>query len=142
MARAIGKDNEKIYASASAMIGVVTKSNASENLVYGGQVLERAWLTATKLDLSVQPATGALFLAEGAAAENSTSFSAEQRADLLAVRNTVYGVLGVDPVKEYVAVLFRIGHGGEPTARGRASARCVPRGVFHESGTGVAADGR
>lgn len=130
MAGAIGGDNEKIYNTASAIIAVVAKGSAPEHLVRGGSALERAWLTATKLGLSVQPMAGALFLAEGATAGNRGSFSDEERADLEATRRTFYGTFGVDSAKEHIVLAFRVGRGGEPSAR---AARFPLDAFFEES---------
>ncbi len=117
MSKVVGNDNEKIYNTASAMFGIVAKNNTPFDLVMAGRIFEHIWLTATKLGLSLQPTTGALFLAEGIRGENRDSFSISQQRELLAARESVYDTLEVHAENEYVVVLFRVGRGGEPSAR-------------------------
>jgi len=117
VAKQVGRDNEETYKTASAMVAVVIKEPMPRNLVLAGNVLEHAWLTATKLGLSVQPSTGALFLAEGIPHENWHSFSAKHRDALLGARQAIYEAFGVDPHKEHIAVIFRVGHAEPPSAQ-------------------------
>ncbi len=116
VAKKVGADNEATYKTASAMIGIVVKNSEPRNLVEAGRVLERAWLTATALGLSVQPSTGVLFLAEGIEAENRERFSRGQRKSLEGARRTIYEVLGVRYNEEHIAVLFRVGRSEPPSA--------------------------
>jgi nitroreductase len=117
LSRVVRKDNEKIYNTASAMIGIVAKDNSPKSLVLAGRTFERLWLTATKLGLSIQPTTGALFLAESVSGENRENFLKDQQSAILNSRSSIYETLGVEEKKEHVVVLFRIGRGGDPSAR-------------------------
>lgn len=117
VAKVVGKDNEETYKTAPAMIGIIVKEPTPHNLVLAGEVLEHVWLTATQLGLSVQPSTGALFLAEGIPHENGNSFSRGQRNALTGAKKAIYETLGIDHHKEHVAVLFRVGRSDPPTAR-------------------------
>ena len=117
VAKKVGADNAATYKTASAMIGVIVKDSSPRNLVLAGQVFERAWLTATKLGLSVQPSTGALFLAEGSEEGNKDRFSESERKSLAHARETIYATLGVRPGTEHAAVLFRVGRSEPPSAR-------------------------
>jgi hypothetical protein len=117
VAKQVGKDNEETYKTASAMIGIIIKDPMPRNLILAGKVLEHAWLTATKLGLSVQPSTGALFLAEGIPHENWGKFSESQRTALLDAKKAVYEAFNVDHHKEHIAVVFRVGHAEPPSAR-------------------------
>lgn len=117
VAKQVGKDNEDTYKTASAMFAVVMKDPEPKNLLRAGKVLEHAWLTATKLGLSVQPSTGALFLAEGIPHENWNSFSESQRNALLNARTTIYDIFNIDKHKEHIAVMFRVGRAEPPSAQ-------------------------
>ena len=116
-ARTIGKENEAIYATASAMIAIVAKGKSPSQLVLCGRALERVWLSATRLGLSVQPATGALFLAESVMGAQRESFSTAQQRELLGARRVIYETLKIQEGEEHIAVLIRIGRGGDPSAR-------------------------
>ncbi len=117
VAKQVGNDNEATYKSASAMLAVIVKDSAPANSVIAGQAFERAWLTATKLGLSVQPSTGALFLAEGIPHENGEKFSGGQRENLLNAKKAIYEAFDIDHHKEHIAVVFRIGHSDPPSAQ-------------------------
>jgi hypothetical protein len=117
VAKAIGRDNATTYATASAMLAIVIKDPMPYNLVLAGQVLEHAWLTATKLGLCAQPSTGVLFLAEGVPHENWANFSEKQRETLLGAKTEIYQTLGVDHHKEHVAVILRVGRSEPPSAQ-------------------------
>lgn len=117
VAKVVGKDNEAAYKTASAMVAIIVRDPMPRSLVLAGEAFEHAWLAATKLGLSVQPCTGALFLAEGIPHENWGSFSAAQRDALLAAKKTMYETIGVDHHKEHVAVMFRVGRAEPPSAQ-------------------------
>jgi len=117
VAKVVGKDNEAAYKTASAMVAIIVRDPMPRNLVLAGEAFEYAWLMATNLGLSVQPCTGALFLAEGIPHENWDKFSAAQRDTLLAAKKTIYETIGVDHHKEHVAVVFRVGRAEPPSAQ-------------------------
>ena len=117
ISRLVKNDNEKIYNTASAVIGILAKNNTPLELIRAGRVLENIWLTAVRLKLSVQPMAGALFLAESAQEGDTDSFSSLQKSKLGGIRSAVYDTLAADHAGEHVAIMIRIGHGGEPSAR-------------------------
>ena len=61
MAKLIAKDGAKIYSSAGAMGAIVVRDESDEAFVSAGRLMERIWLTATNLGLSLQLMTGVLF---------------------------------------------------------------------------------
>ncbi len=58
----VGKQNTDLYAASSAMGIVISDDDSPESYIKVGRIVQRMWLTATKLELSIQPITGALFL--------------------------------------------------------------------------------
>ena len=113
----VAEANEKTYSTASAMIAIVVATSSPRDLIAAGRAAERVWLSATARGLSVQPSTGALFLAEGAKAGNAEHFSAAQRKLLAKTRSTIYAAFGLDQKNEHVAMLLRVGHAEPPSAR-------------------------
>jgi hypothetical protein len=116
MPQMIAKENAAIYGSASIMVGLVMKNESSADLIAAGRLLERLWLTVTKLNLSLQPTTGALFLAKTMKEDGAENFSKSEQVWLREASVTVRNVLGIAN-DEDTAMLVRIGHGGDPSGR-------------------------
>ncbi len=111
----VAKDNAKVYASSAAMGAIIIPSATPQNFVEAGRLMERVWLTATKLGLSIQPTTGVLFLMQNILAEETKNFSSDQVNMLKEAYQEVQELLSL--TDGTVAMLFRIGRGGLPTAR-------------------------
>jgi len=110
------KRNAKKYASSSGIGALILTSSEDTEYLNAGRAFQRLWLTATKLGLSIQPITAipylAMFLSDG---DNATVFSEEHRACIMDEYRTITDIFAVTP-KQHVAMLFRIGFGGEPSA--------------------------
>lgn len=114
LARAIAKDNAKIYASAGA-IGIIVIRDDDQAFLTAGRAMERIWLTATRLGLSLQLITGILFFAQKLKAGETKEFSDKHIAMIRMAHEKVASIFGVkDGV---IALLFRVGQDGEPSAR-------------------------
>ena len=62
LSKSIWRQNGTQYASAAAIAIITVGGNAEEDFVRAGRIIQRFWLTGTKLGLSLQPMTGILFL--------------------------------------------------------------------------------
>ena len=83
------------------------------------------WLEATKLGLAVQPVTGLLFLAQRIGQEDSNSVFTNKQIKLIAESySELKQIFGLDG--EVIAMMFRIGHAKEPSAR---SSRMKPEDI-------------
>lgn len=114
LSKSVANQNAKVYASASA-IGLITIPNDSnKNFVVAGRLLERMWLQATKLGLSVQPVTGVLYLWQRMMAGDTNQFSQDQIQLLKNAYDTINSTFGAS--SGTMAITFRIGYGGDPSA--------------------------
>ena len=111
----IAKQNAKVYASASAMGTVIMPSNSAQDFLLAGRLMQRIWLTATKLGLNLQPLTGILFLMQKIEGDGAKELTETQRSFVQKQYQQIQRNFGA--ADENVAMLFRIGDGGKPTAR-------------------------
>lgn len=111
----IVKQNAKIYASCSAIGAIVIPSNSAEDFVLAGRLLQRVWLTVTKMGLSLQPLTGILFLMQRIMVNEANQLSASHQDFIKEQYHQIRDSFGV--ADEIIATMFRIGDGGLPTVR-------------------------
>ena len=87
--------------------------------------MQRIWLQATKMGLSIQPVTGVIFFMQRIIAGETQEFSSkhiELVKNAYAIITEIFGL-----TKGTIAMLFRIGYGGLPSAR---SLRSAPSVIF------------
>lgn len=124
LSKFIAGENVKIYTASSAFGAILVPNTASRAYVDAGRLFERVWLTAALRDLSVQPFTGLLFLSQYV---KDGGARLEEKHKML-IRTSYESVIQeVNPAldhgvnssrsEETVALLFRIGNGGVPSAR-------------------------
>ena len=111
----IVKQNAKVYASGAAFGAVVMPSNSAEDFVLAGMLFQRMWLTITKMGLSLQPLTGILFLMQRIIAREAAELSTSHQRFIQDQYEQIKKSFGV--TNETIAMMFRIGDGGKPTAR-------------------------
>lgn len=110
----IAKDNATVYASASA-IGAVLVANNDERFLDAGRIMERLWLTSAASGLSFHLMTGVLFMHQSIAAGEITVLKEDEKALVEGAYNRIAEL--VQPQDLVIALLFRIGKGGQPSAR-------------------------
>ncbi len=109
------KGNAKLYAASSAFAVVLVKGNTPRDFVIGGRLMQRVWLKATKMGISIQPVTGVIFFMQRILGGEARDFSSEQVNLIKDAYNIIADIFGVG--KGTIPMLLRIGDGGEPTAR-------------------------
>lgn len=114
-ARLAAKGNAGIYSSGSALGVVVMKGNGAVDFINAGRIMQRTWLNATKLGLSLQPVTGILFLMQRVLANSVQDLDSRHLEILNKSFNKIKNEF--DITSETMAMLFRIGYGGSPSAR-------------------------
>ena len=114
LSEAIGKGNAKVYAASSAMGAVVTEGDTPKDFIIAGRTMQRVWLKATEMGLSVQPLTGVLFFMQQISAGHTKEFSQHHISLIKNAYGKIYETFGIK--NKMIAMMFRIGDGGEPTA--------------------------
>lgn len=119
ISRLIASQSAKGYASSSA-IGIITMpDDANESYVKAGRAFERLWLTAARLDVSLQPVTALAYLAERVAAGDAAELSQNHAEKIITAKNRILGLFG-EP-SGVIAMMFRMGYANAPSARSRKS---------------------
>ncbi len=109
----IYEENAKTISSAG-LIGVIAVKDNDQDFIEAGKMVENIWLRAAKLGLGFQLITGVLFLWQQANLGNAAHFSALDRE----IIDRAYDRLreSFKTTNGILAVAFRIGHSGPPTA--------------------------
>ena len=114
VAKFVASQNAKIYGSAAAMCIITVSKNAPEHYIATGRLMERIWLAANGAELSAHPITGILYLYQRIATGDHSLSSQHVRivTDAYhAIQSHIRGDTGT------IAMLLRIGYGGQPSAR-------------------------
>jgi molybdopterin/thiamine biosynthesis adenylyltransferase/nitroreductase len=113
-----GQGLEKLTHSAlvaSSAVGLLTVARDSiRERFLAGRALERVWLAATRLGLSLQPHTAPIFLFARALGAGSSEFDAETIGELLALQARLRGVFEARGAEVF---LFRLFASSKPLAR-------------------------
>lgn len=111
----ISKDNGDKYARSGTIAAVTMKGSSPKDYVLLGQSVEKMWLTATSLGLSVHPCNGTLYLREHIHDNGSTQFT-KKHASL--IQNAYNSIINIFEVQEGgISFIVRIGKAESPTAR-------------------------
>lgn len=111
----VAATTKKLYASSGAIGLLSIPSNSDADFVVGGRILQRMWLTATQLGLSLQPVAGTVYLGQRVLAGDTEKFSAKQVELIQQSYETIKDIFGV--TKETMLMIFRIGYSKPPSAR-------------------------
>ena len=114
MAKFIAKENSKSYSSGAAM-GVITVPDRDEAFIGVGRLMQRIWLEATAMGLSMHLITGVIYLIQRVIVGEDKDFSAKHVSILKKAYGDIKDSFGVKD--ETIAMLFRIGDGGKPSGR-------------------------
>jgi hypothetical protein len=108
---------------AASAVGLITSANDSiRDRFVAGRALQRVWLTATRLGLSLQPHTASIFLFARALGGGQADFDAETMGELLGLQARLRGTFRAQGTELF---LFRLFPGCEPLARSlRRSITC------------------
>jgi hypothetical protein len=100
---------------AASAVGLITADRDSiETRFAAGRALERAWLTATRLGLSVQPHTASIFLFARALGGGEADFEADTMGELLGLQARLRGAFKTGGHELF---LFRLFPGCDPLGR-------------------------
>jgi len=112
-ARLIANDNAKIYSSGAGIVAIII-SNKDEDFLLAGRVMERIWLKATQIGLSVHPITGILYFWQ-AIQNNMIDFFSQEHIEM--VNNAYEKIKKIFNVNEnIIALTLRIGPSADPSA--------------------------
>lgn len=112
----VGNQNAAVNSLTGGFGAITIPNNSRENFVLAGRTLQRIWLTATGLNLSMQPLTGILFFMHKVIAGETDKFTP---IHVKIIKEAYKDIENAFDIKnnEVVSFMFRIGYGGKPSAR-------------------------
>lgn len=125
VSRMIAKENAEKYANSGALAVVVAKGNRYEDFINAGRTIERVWLKATELGLSVHPCTGVIYFTERIKGGNADVFSQNHLEIVKTAYTDIERIFNVEG--KTIPMLFRVGYADAPSAR---SLRMKPNILF------------
>ena len=115
LARAIAAKNASLYATAPCICVFSSASADARAYIAVGMALERFWLAATALGISVQPLAGIVLLAERLRSGDYATLSREHCAMIEAAATDIASASG--NVHSHILFVARIGRAPAPIAR-------------------------
>ena len=115
LSKAIPKQSSALYTASSAFGAICIRDISDRSFIEGGRALQRVWLTATKLGLSLQPVTALPYLMQRIESRDTRSLSHEHISLIQKAYSYIHTAF-VLKGEEKIALLFRIGYGDKPTA--------------------------
>ena len=106
----------RVYAQAGAIALLSTSGRGREHFVRAGEALERVWLTATRLDIAVQPMAGITLLVLRLLLGAGEGLSSAQRRRLEVLHGRLRGLFPVLS-SDTPILLLRLGRAAPPSAR-------------------------
>ena len=106
----------KLLKSSSAYAIIKINDNQPETYVNGGQMMERFWITANKLGLSVQPMAGFVFLLNHLLTDDARQFNNSHRAMIKNFKSKLNTITGINNDLTFI-MFFRLGYCEEGTKR-------------------------
>ncbi len=121
------KESSNLYSSCAAIGAILINNDSKENFIATGRLLEKIWLKAVKMNLSLQPITAIAFLnqkVEDGDMKNLSSFHAELIKKAYRDMERIFGSEG-----KIISMVFRVGDGGKPNFY---SSKLSPEIVFND----------
>jgi nitroreductase len=115
VSRMVGKNAEKLAASAAAIGMIAVPGSKNADYLMAGIMLQRLWLEATRLNLGMQLMTGITFLMQRVRENETEGLTAGQIEMLRSAYEEAKLAGGFKD--ETIALMFRIGKCGPPSAR-------------------------
>jgi len=116
LTKKIAAGNAKNYAT-TPLMGLVAVKNDDRDFIIAGRVIERIWLKATRLGFSFHLITGTMFFWQGINLGGLKLFSVDHRRIIADEYQAILDIAGIKDKSWLVTAMFRVGRGGEPTAR-------------------------
>lgn len=115
VSKLVAKDSAKLYAATSGYGAIEAATLDSANFIATGRMLQRIWLTAASLNLSLQPTTALLYLGQRIAEGDTKAFSGEHITLIQKANINIRNIFQITDGE--LVMLFRIGTGRPPAAR-------------------------
>ena len=115
LSKVVSAQSSANHAACSAFGAIVIKGYENVDFFCAGRALERVWLQATALDVSMQPVTALPYLMQRVREGEANMFDDAHINRIKKTSDEISKLCGLQE-GEHIAMLFRIGYGGAPSA--------------------------
>jgi hypothetical protein len=113
LSKKVSKENKKVYQHSAGFAAIAIPNYEGTSFINLGRLLERAWLKATELGISIQPLTGITFLYQ-AIQRGNKDLDSQQIELIQQGYNKMAQIFGVK--EEKIGFVFRYGISEAPSA--------------------------
>lgn len=117
VSKMISKENGQKYAQSGTFGAIIMNGKSNEDWVHAGMAIQRIWLTATKLGLSLHPCNGTIYFMEQIQDNGGKEFSKKHSTLIHSAYQDI--VTGFDAEGKHIGFIFRIGKAEAPSARAK-----------------------
>ncbi len=115
ISKLIASDNAAKYADSGTFFALTIPDERNISFITLGRTLQRFWLTATKLNLAVQPCTGVLFFMQRIRSGHNETFDIKHISEIENAYTKIKKVF--DITEKNVVIMGRIGYASTPSGR-------------------------
>jgi nitroreductase len=116
LSRFIAREDAKLYATGAGIGALVLREFEPVDFLLAGRAMQRLWLTATSLGISIQPLAGLIFAAMGLELSDAKDYFSSKHADIISSNYRILNETLNVSKEERIAMLFRFGHSSPPSA--------------------------
>lgn len=116
LAKFVASQDAKLYQTGAAMGAIAMEAGSREDFVCAGRILQRMWLEATKLKLSLQPVSAMLFAGRRVEKGDKSPFC-QKHLEIIKKNFAILEERFKIKQGEVLAMMFRVGFADPPSAR-------------------------
>ncbi|MBN3583336.1 Rv1355c family protein [Algoriphagus aestuarii] len=116
MGYGLTKISKDTITTASGIFLIKIKNYSPQNILKAGMVLQRIWIQANLLGLSVQPVSAMLFIFQRVLNENHVGFTKIEENEILDLKKSFNTIFNKERDKQEI-FMFRVNKAGEPSVR-------------------------
>jgi len=115
LSKIVAQSGKELVESSAGIIALTLEDISAESFMKAGRIMQRFWLQATALGLSVQPIIGLALLIQSVCSGVREGLDDSQRQLIMTIAENLDGVFGLSG--KAPAMIFRIGTSAPPSAR-------------------------
>ena len=117
VSKMISKENGQKYAESGTFGAITMKGTSLTDYVEAGRTMQRVWLTATKLGVSMHPCNGTIYFMERILDNGGAEFSNAHKKLIKKSYTDIVESFNVHDAK--ISFIFRMGYAEKPTAQAK-----------------------
>jgi len=114
ISKQISKKNQKVYKTAKLMLAINVKQLKHSDFIECGRLLQKIWLRANEMGLSMQPLTGILFLRLRFINDSKIEFDSTSKSKIMSHYARIEKLFNFEG--GHISMLMRVGYADVPSA--------------------------